>query len=118
MTHEERRGTVRVPARLAMEIKIASGESSRVSSLNVSASGVYFSSKNYIEPLTRLRITLSLPMDGEDGEVVGVVCDGVVVRIEPEQPTERVDEYQVACYFTEVSDRERLEGYILRNVPF
>jgi hypothetical protein len=31
-----------------------------------------------------------------------------------------VGEYQVACYFTDISepDRRRLESYILRHVPF
>ena len=49
-----------------------------------------------------------------------VSCDGVVVRTEPETETPSAREYQVACYFTEISDadRTRLESYILRNVPF
>jgi len=43
-----------------------------------------------------------------------------VVRTEPEVETTGEDDYQVACYFTDISDqdRERLESYILRHVPF
>jgi hypothetical protein len=49
-----------------------------------------------------------------------VTCDGVVVRTEPEEETPGERDYQVACYFTNISDRdrERLESYILRHVPF
>jgi len=118
MTQVERRGAVRVPARLAMEITIATGERSSVSSLNVSASGVYFTSSCYIAALTKLRMTLTLPLEEGESGPEHIVCDGVVVRIEPEASSPEVAEYDVACYFTEVSDRDRLESYILRNVPF
>ena len=78
MAKVERRGAVRVPARLAMEIAVA-GDTSRVESLNVSANGVYFMSSLYIPVLTKLRITLELPED-EGDRTRGVACDGVVVR--------------------------------------
>lgn len=117
MTQSERRSAKRVNASLAMEITLGD-DSARTESLNVSANGVYFASPTFIPLLTRLRITLELP--GGDGGKSRVACDGVVVRTEPE--TERPDagEYQVACYFTDIPDpdRVRLEAYILRHVPF
>ncbi|HET6348621.1 MAG TPA: PilZ domain-containing protein [Candidatus Krumholzibacteria bacterium] len=117
MPHVERRGSARVPARLAMEI-ILGGDRATAESLNVSANGVYFSSRAFIPLLTRLRVTLELP--GEGGATSRVSCDGVVVRTEPEAPASSAREYQIACYFTEISDadRTRLESYILRHVPF
>ena len=117
MTKVERRSAARVPARLAMEITLGGGRA-RAETLNVSANGVYFASTSFIPLLTKLRITLELPED--DTPASQVPCDGVVVRTEPEVETAGEDDYQVACYFTDMSenDRERLESYILRHVPF
>jgi hypothetical protein len=100
-----------------MEITLG-GDSASAESLNVSANGVYFASRAFIPLLTKLRVTLELP--GDDGATSRVSCDGVVVRTEPEKETASTREYQVACYFTEISesDRGRLESYILRHVPF
>jgi hypothetical protein len=98
-----------------MEIKVGE-DAAHVETVNVSASGVYFTSPTFIEPLTKLRIVLDIP--GEGGKSRGLVCDGVVVRTEPEANEATVSEYQVACYFTDVSDAERLEKYILSHVPF
>jgi c-di-GMP-binding flagellar brake protein YcgR len=119
MTHVERRGSVRVPARLAMEIAVHGGTTS-VESLNVSANGVYFATRYFIPVLTRLRITLDLAGEGKGARSTSVACDGVVVRTEPEFEDPAVDEYSVACYFTSISerDREALETYILKHVPF
>ena len=119
MAQVERRGAVRVPARLAMEIAVA-GDTSQVESLNVSANGVYFISSLHIPVLTKLRITLDLPEGDEDSRTRSVACDGVVVRAEPEEPDPSVDEYNIACYFTSIDerDRETLERYILKHVPF
>lgn len=114
----ERRSAVRIPARLAMEIVVGS-DKARVESLNVSASGVYFSSPVHIPVLTRLRVMLDIPpVSGKRGH--GVACDGVVVRSEPENEDAAVDSYLVACFFTSIadSDREALESYILKHVPF
>jgi len=115
MTKVERRGAVRVPARLAMEIVVGE-DAAHVETVNVSASGVYFASPTFIEPLTKLRVVLDIP--GAAGQPGGLVCEGVVVRTEPEASETGVTEYQVACYFTDVADAARLEKYILSHVPF
>ncbi len=122
MGHVERRGAVRIPAKLAMEIRLGDAEGrAKVHSLNVSANGVYFKTPKFIPVLTRLDITLDLPVDSED-EVPGetVVCSGVVVRTVPELETPGVPEYEIACYFTSIdeADRETLEAYILKQVAF
>lgn len=119
MTHVERRGAVRVPARLAMEIAVH-GDKASVESLNVSANGVYFTTPTYIPVLTKLRITLDLAGEGKGARSSSVACDGVVVRTEPEFEDPATDEYSVACYFTSISDsdQEKLEEYILKHVPF
>ncbi len=117
MPKAERRAAARVSATLAMEITLGD-ERARTKSLNVSANGVYFASPRFIPLLTKLRITLDLPE--EAGRKGKVTCDGVVVRTEPEAELPGATEYQVACFFTDISesDQTRLEAYILRHVPF
>ncbi|HEX5133308.1 MAG TPA: PilZ domain-containing protein [Candidatus Krumholzibacteria bacterium] len=117
MAQAERRSATRVDARLAMEIKLGDGRA-KTESLNVSANGVYFASAAFIPLLTRLRITLELPEDS--GRKSRIACDGVVVRSEPETEQSGPTDYQVACYFTDISDDDqaRLESYVLRHAPF
>jgi hypothetical protein len=116
----ERRGSIRIPAKLAMEIKISDVDTAKVESVNVSANGVYFTSQKYIPVLTRLSITLDLPADAKGGRGGTVVCNGVVVRTEPEQESPAQSEYNIACYFTSIAenDKETLESYILKQVTF
>lgn len=117
MTKKERRGAVRTPAKLAMQIQLSGHDLAHTESINVSANGVYFSSPQFIPTLTRLAITLVLP--GDKGRRHEVVCEGVVVRTEPEAPSD-ASSYQVACAFTSISrsDQERLESYILAQLAF
>ena len=86
MTTNDRRRAVRAPAKLAMQIKFG-GEvgTADAETINVSANGVYFSTSHHIAPLTKLQITLVLP-DSASGTPKEVLCDGVVVRSEPEPP--------------------------------
>jgi PilZ domain-containing protein len=112
---QDARGELRVPARLHIELLIDAETSSATgSTINISSNGVYFTSSRYLEPLTVLGMRLLLP--GEEGDVAPEAFDvrGVVVRIEPEQPSEPVDGYEVACYFLETTSefRERLGHYV------
>ncbi len=102
-----------------MEI-VVGGDTAQVESLDVSANGVYFQTPIYISVLTKLRITLDLSGDDESSRSRSVACDGVVVRTQPEFEDKDVDEYNVACFFTSISDadQETLEQYILGRMPF
>ncbi len=119
----ERRREVRVPAKLALEVKISGKDCAHAESINVSANGVYFSSFAYIPVLTKLEISLNLPENGEERPnkaVREVTCEGVVVRIEPEQEQSEKTLYEIACYFTSIADtdKEYLNTYILKQVAF
>jgi c-di-GMP-binding flagellar brake protein YcgR len=121
MAKVDRRKAVRIPAKLAMEIRISDVDTAKVESINVSANGVYFWSDTFIPELTKLDITLDLPT-GKDEKARGksVACTGVVVRTEPPEEQPGVDAYEIACYFTSIhnSDKETLESYILKQVAF
>lgn len=118
----ERRRSVRIPAKLAMEIKISGKESAPAESINVSANGVYFSSPKFIPVLTKLEVNLSLPSTPEDGTEKTsrlITCLGIVVRTEPEQETPGSASYEITCYFTSINakDKDFLDSYILKQVP-
>lgn len=102
-----------------MEIKLGGGEGATAETINVSANGVYFVTPDHIAPLTKLQITLMLPAS-DSGAAKEVVCNGIVVRTEPEAPQSSETDYEIACYFTSISDadREQLEAYILGQLAF
>ena len=122
MTKNERRRAIRAPARLAMEIKLSGSDYARVESINVSANGVYFSSKRHIPLLTKLGITLMLPetTEGAPAGTHEVYCEGVVVRVDPEEPKKSPQDYEIACFFTSISepDKGHLDTYILHQLAF
>lgn len=121
MKPDERRRAVRTPAKLAMEIKLGGKDCGQTETINVSANGVYFTSPSYIAPLTKVEITLLLPEEGgKSGKRREVACEGIVVRTEPEIEDTKSDAYEVACYFTSITERDRddLESYILAQLTF
>jgi len=105
-----------------MEIKLSGKDCGHVETINVSANGVYFTSPSYIAPLTRLEIVLVLPetSGGRSERKQEVSCEGVVVRTEPETQKPGHSSYDIACFFTGISeaDREHLESYILQQLTF
>jgi hypothetical protein len=105
-----------------MEVKLSGKDCGHVETINVSANGVYFASRGYIAPLTRVEIVLVLPEPGgaASGATREVSCEGVVVRTEPESPREGVSRYDIACFFTSIdeADRTHLESYILSQLTF
>ena len=109
----------RVTARMQIELVVDEGTVSEVgNTINISANGVYFQSQRYIAPLTMLGLRIQLP--GERGKSKREVLDvrGVVVRIEPEEPQDDVDLYEVACFFMDTTPdfRERLGHYVQSNL--
>lgn len=109
----------RVPARLQIQLTIGSGEESEQSSaINISANGVYFKSRRYLAPLTMLGLRIQLPGERGRGHVQVLDVRGVVVRIEPEEPSADAESYEVACFFTDTTPefRERLGHYVQSNL--
>lgn len=67
---------------------------------NISSSGTYCRVNEYLEPMTKLKVTLMLPVK-KDGRLLTkkIVCMGVVVRVE-NIPFE--DAFNVAIFFNEI----------------
>lgn len=117
VTTDRRRGR-RVDARLQIELQLEPGGPAHpASTINISANGVYFTSPTFVAPLTKLGLRLLLPED-DHGTDVTVDCQGVVVRCLPDRPSQSVHEYEVACYFTDVSPefQKRISHYVTQHI--
>jgi len=114
----ERRKSPRVEAELPIAVEGGPSESSG-KTLNISENGVYFEVPHFIEPLTKVRMELYFPAgdgDEEKGDRVGF--DGVVVRVEPEEPADHAGPFKVAVFFTHVPERSQtiLKAFIEQNM--
>ncbi len=79
---------------------------------NLSRSGVYCRVKQYIEPMTKIRINLLLPFKRNERVVTKKVsCQGVVVRAES---IPQSDEFNIAIYFNEIQKRDT--DYIIEYI--
>lgn len=119
----ERRRARRVDAQLAIQLHISLPDldgPTELETINVSSTGVYFRSKPYIEPMTKLALNFDVRVDAETDETKTVNCEGIVARVVPEIPDDATDAYEVAVFFTTIDAEslENLERYIgLRLTP-
>ncbi len=105
MDPKERRAHARTDVRLTAGVRRqGEGDALAVTTLNVSAGGVYVEVPRFIEPLTKLEIALELP--GAEGPT-RLETEAIVVRTQPDRETPGVPGYQVACAFLGLSDEHR-----------
>lgn len=103
----ERRRSQRVDARLPLRLNLemdGAGDAltDGIETINISASGVYFRTPRFLEPMTKLAMSLELdvPDDGAAVTEKTVQCHGLVVRVQPEQEQPQCSSYEVAVFFT------------------
>ncbi|MDD5720200.1 MAG: PilZ domain-containing protein [Candidatus Krumholzibacteria bacterium] len=118
----ERRRSQRVTAHLPLQLYLdrdstAGDQATALETINISASGVYFRSPVFIEPMTKLDLALEVTVPGDAGgpaQPALVRCQGLVVRIQPEAELPRGSEYEVAVFFTwiEPDDQSILQEHI------
>ena len=106
MTDEkDRRRHPRAEARLSAGVLPAgAGGMLAVTTLNVGEGGVYVEVPRFIEPLTKLQITLDLPSTSGP---LRVETEAIVVRTTPDQEIPGTERYQIACAFLALSDAHR-----------
>ena len=72
---------------------------------NLSRTGVYCRVNKYIEPMTKLKIHLLLPVKkGTKTTTKKITCHGVIVRTEPLAKDN--SEFSVAIYFNDLAARD------------
>jgi hypothetical protein len=86
-------------------LKISTAEVDLVTETkNLSRTGVYCRVNKFIEPMTKLKIHLLLPVKrGTKTTTKKITCSGVIVRTETITPN---SEYSVAIYFNDLPSRD------------
>ena len=125
MTTKERREHPRYDSEFAVQLAVRDGSQpagTLVSqSRNLSLGGIYCRLTRYVPILTKLQLTLLLPLRGKKkGEVKTQMLrvDGVVVRTSPEEEKPGVSDYEIACAFLTIDDdtKKTLARYIREHV--
>jgi len=113
----ERRKQPRTDVSLAVEIGAEGEKSLSVSSLNISAGGVYVRVPRFIEPLTKLSVSMVVPGPTPADEAATIQTEAIVVRTLPEVADASVTEYEIACAFLALDDeaRDAINRYILTH---
>ncbi len=112
---QERRLTPRIARNIPL--KILHNQSNIITETkNISISGVYFQSEEFLPLMTKLDITILLPENNKKKakKCCQVKCSGAVVRVEPNMQ----QKYHVAVFFNEMREREKqkLENYIKQHI--
>ncbi len=85
--------------------------------LDLSLGGAYCEVDRFVEPLTKVLLTIDFETPGEvDSHGETAVCRGVVVRTEPEAG--EALRYRMGILFTEISrpDKERLQRFLMDRI--
>ena len=99
----ERREESRVAARLPA-VLVDDARTTIASTHNLSASGAYCTLRRSIPLMTRLQVRFQIPGHPRSTQII---CQGVVVRVEPPVPTPRRTRYKVAIFFNDMTDGDR-----------
>ena len=108
----EKRKNPRLDSNVPVKIIHADGDIV-TETANISRSGVYCQVDKNIEPMTKLKINLLLPVKRSGKNTSKKIsCEGVVVRTEPIVGKNR---YHVAIFFNDISpkDSEIIADYIV-----
>ena len=119
----ERRQSKRVDAQIALQLSGADeafpGESITTESINVGAEGVYCHVGHFVAPLTKLQVTMVLPLKNKKGQVKNeiVKVQAVVVRCQPSGDENGGD--RVAWFLTGLDSGTKniLDEYVHQHAP-
>jgi hypothetical protein len=110
--NQERRKYPRIKKNIPL--KISSGEFDIVTETeNISGSGAYCRIDRYIEPMTKLKIIILLPIKQRNRIVTKKIeCGGVIVRTE--NIPDKMNWFNIAIFFNDISrkDIQKISDYI------
>lgn len=100
------RFAVKIPLSLAIS-NDSREEACDATALNVSSNGVYCTVDRFLPIFDRVLLTFVLPEEFDPACHLVSRCEGVVVRVDPEEEQPDCSEYHVAVYFQNLSRSER-----------
>ena len=105
-----RRRSPRIRAAHDLVLHIFEGEGFKATSVDLNLGGIYCSLDRYVPLFEKMQIAMSLPLTNEDGDehVFPVEFEGVVVRMEPDEPQPGTDSYACAMAFVNVTAEAEL----------
>jgi hypothetical protein len=100
---QDRRKTPRALGNVPLKISHREGDIV-TETVNISRSGAYCKVDKYVDPMTKMKIHILLPLRKNDRDVTKkVACEGVVVRTEP-APEKGF--FNIAVFFNEITRRD------------
>ena len=118
MNAKERRKAQRVDVELPISISGGSAPAEG-KTFNISTNGVYFESPRTIEPLTKVRMQLMVPvLEGGAEKEMGVSFEGIIVRSNIDKTDPNAVRYRIAVFFTHVPkvSQKMLDNFIKRRL--
>ncbi len=108
----ERRKHKRAPVEVPIDIESLDieGKAFTAQTVNLSAGGFYCKVPFYVPVMTKLRVSMVVPLEDTEGKVENhvITCEGMVVRVVPEKPQPNRKFYEIGCFFTDIDDYDRL----------
>ena len=102
LSHEKRRHT-RLDTNIPLKISSDNGDI-LTETKNISCSGAFFRVSQRLEPMTKLRIYLLLPIPKNDKVITKkIICQGVIVR---SQIAEDSHSYDIAVFFSDIAPKD------------
>jgi len=95
------------------------GQTFTARTINLSAGGFYCALPFYVPTMTKLTVSLVIPVTDSGGKVEThpVTCECMVVRTAPDKPTGNEEVFEIGCFFTDIDDYDRLviEQYLAQK---
>jgi hypothetical protein len=102
LSSQERRRNPRASGNVPVKISHEAGDIV-TETVNISRSGAYCRIDRYIEPMTRMKVNILLPLwKNNRNTTKKVSCEGAVVRTEPSTEKEF---FHIAIFFNKISRR-------------
>ena len=116
----DRRTFARCEAQFPIRIGAPEADAVATQTINISAGGAYCNVPHFIPPLTKMVVTMLIPVPLEGGILKHEVlqCHAIVVRVKPEVETENTSSYEIGLWFSTISapDRRKVLQYVKQHL--
>ena len=116
----ENRTSTRQIAQLPVSLKGLVWEQMQAKTLNMSEGGAYCNINHFIAPMTKMMVTLVLPLHKKNDDIheETIRCEAVVVHINPEEESRSTKNYEVGLWFSDLKngDKKKIKRYLENTV--
>ncbi len=112
LNHLERRKFPRFNILVLLNLSFPGAKKDEIfsaTSINISMNGIYCQVNRYIPVFEKVLVMFVIPQSGRKSYNLVLQCEAVVVRVEPEHEEPGQREYNIALYFHNLSQAERIK---------